>query len=344
MLYKNQFLNVIEGLEDSDFRSNIPDKLFIGDAPMVSIWISTYNHEAYIRDCIESVIEQEISFPIEIIITDNASTDNTQAIIREYAEKYPTIIKPILGKTNLFTKNRKRFFEQLLPLARGKYLTICEGDDFWCYPHRIEEMVRFLENHPKHSLYFHSFDAKNEVNNEQLNYPRLEHDRNVGLLEVIINPHLQTASIMGRLSTLKDDKYLHEEYDAFKKKEYDTLNMLDTRLFLSFLHNGKVFGTNKVWSIYRVHSNGYYTNMIIESNAEDASMKQLKAMERCYNSKYKSLSQMRYNYHKSFNKLLMKWTHLRLEKKYIKAALTLIKTAYLHPKLFFHTYYHRYIW
>ena len=99
--------------------------------PLVSICCLTYNHAPYIRDAIEGFLMQKTNFPVEILIHDDASTDGTADIIREYETRYPDIIKPIYQTENQYSKGVKISREYQFSRARGKYIALCEGDDYW---------------------------------------------------------------------------------------------------------------------------------------------------------------------------------------------------------------------
>lgn len=122
--------------------------------PLVSICCITYNHENYIRDAIEGFLMQKTDFPFEIIIHDDASTDATADIIREYEEKYPDIIKPIYQTENQYSKgNKVSFFTYRA--AKGKYIALCEGDDYWIDPLKLQKQVTEMEKHPECYISFH---------------------------------------------------------------------------------------------------------------------------------------------------------------------------------------------
>ncbi|MFW6114516.1 MAG: glycosyltransferase family 2 protein [bacterium] len=124
------------------------------DPPVVSVVCITYNHEPYIHDAIEGFLIQETDFPFEVIIHDDASTDNTAAIIREYAERYPKIIRPIYQTENQYSLGR-RGREVVNALCRGRYIALCEGDDFWVDPKKLQTQVDFLERNPDYVMSFH---------------------------------------------------------------------------------------------------------------------------------------------------------------------------------------------
>ena len=112
---------------------------------LVSVFCETYNHELYIRQCLDGMLMQKTDFAFEVLIHDDASTDHTQSIIKEYAEKYPHVIKPILQQENQYSKGVKIWEVFQMPRARGKYIALCEGDDYWTDPHKLQKQVDVLE-------------------------------------------------------------------------------------------------------------------------------------------------------------------------------------------------------
>lgn len=112
---------------------------------IVSVCCLAYNHESYIRKCLEGFLIQKTDFPFEILIHDDASTDGTEEIIREYEAKYPNIIKPLYEKENQWQKGRRGSAIFNFPRARGKYIALCEGDDYWTDPYKLQKQVDFLE-------------------------------------------------------------------------------------------------------------------------------------------------------------------------------------------------------
>jgi len=118
------------------------------NAPLVTVCCTTYNHESYVREAIESFLVQETEFPFEIIIHDDASTDGTAAIIQEYAEKYPRLIRTIIQTENQYSKAGLINPRLVFPMAAGKYLALCEGDDYWTDRRKLHKQVSFLETNP----------------------------------------------------------------------------------------------------------------------------------------------------------------------------------------------------
>lgn len=122
---------------------------------MVSIDCITFNHEDYIREALDSFLAQKTTFNYEILIHDDASTDKTADIIKKYQRKYPDIIKPILQKENQYSKGVK-VASINAQRAEGKYIAICEGDDYWNDIYKLQKQVDFMEEHPETSLFVHN--------------------------------------------------------------------------------------------------------------------------------------------------------------------------------------------
>ena len=114
--------------------------------PLLSIICTSYNHEKYIKECLDGFLIQQTNFLFEIIVHDDASTDDTAKIIREYELKYPHLFNNIYQIENHFTKpDVNIWLDIVFPLARGKYIAICEGDDYWTDPLKLQKQFDFLE-------------------------------------------------------------------------------------------------------------------------------------------------------------------------------------------------------
>lgn len=112
---------------------------------LVSVICEVYNHEPYLRECLEGFVMQQTNFLYEILIHDDASTDGSVAIIREYEQKYPNLFKPIYQKENQYSKGVSIWRDIQIPRAQGKYVAICEGDDYWTDPLKLQKQVDILE-------------------------------------------------------------------------------------------------------------------------------------------------------------------------------------------------------
>ena len=128
-------------------------------APLVSVVVTTYNHEPYLAEALDAIMAQRCNFGVEIILGEDCSSDNTLAICREYAEKYPENITLIASTENVgWRANYRRCVEA----ARGKYIAFCDGDDYWCDDNRLAEQVAIMEKHPKVGLCYTLAERGNE--------------------------------------------------------------------------------------------------------------------------------------------------------------------------------------
>lgn len=137
--------------------------------PLVTIRCMTYNHEKYIADALDGFLMQETDFPFEILVHDDASTDGTADIIREYERKYPHIMKPVYETENQYSKHDGSLGRIVNGLTRGKYIATCEGDDFWTSPNKLQLQIDYMLNNPDCSMCFHAVNYYNNgtvVNND----------------------------------------------------------------------------------------------------------------------------------------------------------------------------------
>ena len=183
------------------------------DGIMVSIVCLTYNHEAYIQEALESFMAQKTNFKYEIIIHDDASTDNTTEIIKEYEKKYPGIIYVIYEKTNQYSINKNfMFMRSVYSLCRGKYIAFCEGDDFWIDVYKLQIQVEFLEKSPEYCLSVHNAVILNcqDSTMKTMNPFLCENDIPDKEIIMLCNGMIPTASMVMRADILKIDDWMLE--------------------------------------------------------------------------------------------------------------------------------------
>lgn len=114
--------------------------------PLVSVKMITYNHEAYIARAVDGVLRQQVDFPFELVIGEDASTDRTGEIVRELQEKNPAMIRVIRSEQNVGMHLNS---ERTLAMCRGRYIAFCEGDDYWHDPLKLKKQIDYLERHPE---------------------------------------------------------------------------------------------------------------------------------------------------------------------------------------------------
>ena len=125
-----------------------------GEAVTVSILCNTFNHEQYIRDAINGFLMQETIYPFEIIIHDDASTDATVSVAKSFADLYPNIVKLVVQKENQYARGA-RCLLIAFSYASGKYVALCEGDDYWTDPHKLQIQIDEMIRHPECDISFH---------------------------------------------------------------------------------------------------------------------------------------------------------------------------------------------
>ena len=226
------------------------------DELMVTIRCITYNHEPYIRQCLDGFVMQKTNFRFEAIVHDDASTDGTADIIREYAEKYPDIIKPILQTENQYSKHDGSIRRILNEHTHGKYVAMCEGDDYWIDPLKLQKQVDFLEENPNHSLCFHAYSKLfNDGNLSEV------HQFSQDVIDVPKeNMILGGGGYMATNSMLYVRKYYDNIPEWIKKAPVG-----DAPLMLLLLEMGKVAYINDNMSVYRILSLGSWSSRISNS-------------------------------------------------------------------------------
>ena len=165
--------------------------------PKLSVVMITYRHEAYIAKAIESVLIQNVDFPVELVIGEDCSPDGTRAIVRHYADKYPAVIRPLLPQNNVGMMNN---FIATLEATRGEYVALLEGDDYWTDPEKLSKQVTYLEENPPCALCHHRvFYLKDEMLTKEFPKTHLRKERIPGS-ELAYGNFIQTCAVVFRRS------------------------------------------------------------------------------------------------------------------------------------------------
>lgn len=219
--------------------------------PLVSICCLTYNHENFIRDTLEGFLMQQTNFPIEIIIHEDASTDNTANVIREYQAKHPHLIKPILQTENQYSQG-KDVFSITVNQAQGKYIALCEGDDYWTDPLKLQKQVDFLETNPDFSICFHNVAIINE------DYPERNRLFNDDLTPAIstLDNLLEGVNYIATCSAVVKTNLIRNLPDWFTNICFG-----DYALWIIASRHGKIKYINEIMGVYRIHQGGVYGHL-----------------------------------------------------------------------------------
>lgn len=212
---------------------------------IVSIRCLTYNHVEYIRQCLDGFVCQKTNFRFEAVVHDDCSTDGTTEIVREYAEKYPDIIKPIFEDENQFQKGGRRIRQVMNDACIGKYIAYCEGDDYWIDPLKLQKQVDFLESHPDYSMCFSRAKILLEIDSE------------IYLKCFDIENREYTASELYEKWIVPTGSMLFRRFiiDNPMKGEYRILNG-DIVWVQKCAHSGKVRGMSDFLTVYRMQNTG----------------------------------------------------------------------------------------
>ncbi|MBE5962344.1 MAG: glycosyltransferase [Lachnospiraceae bacterium] len=212
------------------------------DEKWISICCITYNQEKYIIDAIESFLRQTIIGHCEILIHDDASQDNTVNIIKSYVEKYPNLIK-FYGESKNQYQQGKQPMQKLFEQAKGKYIALCEGDDYWIDPYKLEKQFDFMEIHKQYSMCFHASKIYNQKIKQFLKsqhaYPN---DCKSNIKDIIIKDggFVPTASIFCRTDIVKRIPKFYYNY-----------TIGDYSLQVILAANGEVYYMDEEMSVYR---------------------------------------------------------------------------------------------
>lgn len=214
----------------------------MANTPKVSVVTITYNQEEYIREALDSFVAQKANFDIEVVVSDDCSTDKTAEIIREYAGTHPNLFKPILRKANIGVQANMK---SALQAATGKYIALCEGDDYWTDINKLQCQVDLLDASPDMALCFHPVKVKFEAGEEPDKiYPKREKDQVFDRLELLRGNYIQTNSVM----------YRRQNYEHLKTD----LLPYDWYLHLYHAQFGRIGFIDRVMSVYRRHVGGLW--------------------------------------------------------------------------------------
>ncbi|WP_010663466.1 glycosyltransferase family 2 protein [Marinilabilia salmonicolor] len=222
--------------------------------PLVSVWMITYNHESYIAKAIEGVLMQKTNFLFQLVIGDDNSTDNTASIIRNFKLRYPKIIKAAHNNPNLgMIPNMIKTLEK----CTGKYIAMCEGDDYWTDPNKLQKQVDFLESHPEYSGTAHQSLVKHENSDKAPSLFR-NHNKIVIKLKDLFGDRLfHTASLMFRAEILKNNTLP------------TNITAGDRALFMLVAIFGKIHYSNEAMCCYRKNNTGISTWVTTELMEKD---------------------------------------------------------------------------
>lgn len=219
-------------------------------SPLVTIQCLTYNHEKYICRCLDGFVMQKTNFRFEAIVHDDASTDGTSKIVREYADKYPDIIKPIFETENQYSKSDGSLNRIMYEHTLGKYVALCEGDDYWTDPYKLQKQINYMESHPEcvltHTGFSYLENGKTTIAEKE--GEKIKEISDSKIIFNILNGNnyrIQTCTAIYRLATY---------YTILPqlKKINGLFLMGDTPLWVNLLQCGTIHYIDSPTSVYRI--------------------------------------------------------------------------------------------
>ena len=257
----NSFKNKFEKVPIIENNNNVFKK------PLVSVCIQTYQHVDFISECLDSILKQQTNFPFEILLGEDESTDGTKLICEDYANKFPEKIRFFSHKREnniLINGNPSGRFNMLYNLlsSNGKFIAICEGDDYWTDPLKLQKQVDFLEANTEYGICFHRANLKKEDTFK--------------LHEV---PDFNTNGVYEYIDLLKNYNFITTASVVFRKPEnfsipdwFKNLPFGDLGLYKLILNGKKIKCLEDVMSVYRLHSNGMWSKLK-KTNEDDLYLK-----------------------------------------------------------------------
>lgn len=234
------------------------------NAPRVSVLVITYNQRAYLAAALDSALAQETRFPVEIVVGDDASTDGTSDVVRDYAARHPDRIRPLLHPRNLGGLGKGNFLA-VLAACRGEYVAMLEGDDYWTSPHKLQRQVDHLDQHAGCALCFHDAEVRDETAGRITGHVMPSTEQRVfGCHELLIANFPPTCSLMWRRAWL-------EEFPPW----FHTLLMGDWSINLLLAGRGTLDYLPEAMAVYRVHRHSHWSSR----GAIDRLHEELKAYE-----------------------------------------------------------------
>lgn len=226
----------------------------------VSICCLTFNHEKFIQKALDSFLMQEIKFDYEILIHDDASTDRTVEIIKEYQEKYPNIIKPIFQSENQWSKGITALSATYnFPRAKGSYIAMCEGDDYWTDPFKLQKQVDFLDINFQYSFVCGGFVRKNLAERTEENIIKEIEDcpdsSSKSGFDITLNRMKKEWLIKTLTILFRKDAF---NLDIIKEYKYTR----DVHLFYHLLKSGNGYYLKEALGVYNVHDQGVHSGLI----------------------------------------------------------------------------------
>lgn len=218
---------------------------------LVSVIVVTYNHELYIREALQSIVDQKVNFKYEVIVANDASTDGTLKIIHEFEKNYPEIFVVQNNEKNLGILNN---VIKLTSLVSGKYFAILDGDDYWSYEYKLQNQIDFLEKNPEYNGAFH--DSRIIVEDETAD-KKLFSNKKLYSQSYLYKEEIHASDIVNRLILPSSSAVFRTQKEVLENLSF--LNddfSVEWKVSCLLIRFSKFYYFNEPWSVYRNHSGG----------------------------------------------------------------------------------------
>jgi glycosyltransferase involved in cell wall biosynthesis len=261
----------------------------------------TYNHGRFIAQALESALMQETDFPYEIVVSEDCSTDSTREIVQRYHQRFPDKIRLILSERNIASN---AVVVRGIEAAKGQYVALLDGDDYWISPAKLQKQSEFLDSHEECAICFHNATVMHDNGSEE---PRLWTPAGQAEITTLgdlwLGNYIATCSTMFRRGAIER---LPAWYDSF-------FPITDWPLHILNAEHGKIGYINEIMGVYRYHSGGYYS-ALKESEKLQETLKFYRRINACLQFKYDTLVRT------AISKYFMEWAEEYLYRGDIAAA------------------------
>lgn len=236
---------------------------------IVSVNCLVYNHAKYLRKCLDGFVMQKTNFKFEVLIHDDASTDGSQDIIREYEEKYPDIVKPIYQKENQYSKHILISETYQYPRVKGKYIAFCEGDDYWTDPYKLQKQFDIMEKNPNCSICVHRVkDVLENGEDSGKCHPNFSMEEGV----INLKKYLDIASNYSAYPFQTTSYFMRTDETnelAFNPPTFfEKFGVGDIPTMLFALTKGDMYYIDEIMTCYRLQAKGSWSSNIANNEKE----------------------------------------------------------------------------
>lgn len=259
------------------------------DDIMVSVAFYVYNEEKFVCKAIESILNQITDFKYEIIVHDDASTDSSANLLKEYEKNYPELIRGIYQNENQYQKGIYVPKKYVYPLVRGKYMAYCDGDDYWTDKYKLQKQVDFLESHPDYVMCVHGFSFLYEKT-KKISDNYIYHNSQDMEREAFIKWDGRNIPQIGTW-LYRSDLAINRPELFWRISVENTMTISDQPLGMYLALQGKIWYMNEIMSVWRRYKTSVSSKMIPDHAVAftESKIKFLEASKEVYGIKYNSV-------------------------------------------------------